>query len=93
MSSIIEKNKDKFSPCKNIKFISRKHKKNSWISYGILKSIKFRNEINKKMRKNDPNTIEYDILSTNLNTYNKILKRSIRMAKKPLSKYIHYLWW
>ena len=34
------------------------------------------------MRKSDPNTIEYDILSTNLNTYNKILKRSIRMAKK-----------
>ena len=82
MSSIIEKNKDKFLPCKNIKFNSRKHKKNSWISYGILKSIKFRNELYKKIKKSDPNTIEYDILSTNLNTYNKILKRSIRMAKQ-----------
>ena len=82
MSSIIEKNKDKFLPCKNMKFNSRKHKKNSWISYGILKSIKFRNELYKKIKKSDPNTIEYDILSTNLNTYNKILKRSIRMAKQ-----------
>ena len=82
MSSIIEKNKDKFLPCKNIKFNSRKHKKNSWISYGILKSIKFRNELYKKIKKSDPNTNEYDILSTNLNTYNKILKRSIRMAKQ-----------
>ena len=82
MSSIIETNKDKFLPCKNIKFNSRKHKKNSWISYGILKSIKFRNELYKKIKKSDPNTIEYDILSTNLNTYNKILKRSIRMTKQ-----------
>ena len=82
MSSIIETNKDKCLPCKNIKFNSRKHKKNSWISHGILKSIKFRNELYKKMRKSDPNTIEYNILSTNLNTYNRILKRSIRIAKR-----------
>ena len=33
------------------------------------------------MRKSDPNTIKYNILSTNLNTYNRILKRSIRIAK------------
>ena len=92
MSSIIEKNKDKFLPCKNIKFNPQKHKKNGWISSGILKSIKFRNELYKKMRKSDPNTIEYNILSTNLNTYNKILKRSIRMAKKrKLSKHIQYV--
>ena len=64
MSSIIEKKKDKCLPCKNIKFNSQKHKKNSWISYGILRSIKFRNELYKKMRKSDPSTIEYDILST-----------------------------
>ena len=82
MSSIIETKKDKCLPCKNIKFNSRKHKKNSWISHGILKSIKFRNELYKKMRKSDPNTIEYNILSTNLNTYNRILKRSIRIAKR-----------
>ena len=82
MSSIIETNKDKCLPCKNIKFNSQKHKKNSWISHGILKSIKFRNELYKKMRKIDPNTIEYDILSTNLNTYNRIIKRSIGIAKR-----------
>ena len=82
MSSIIETKKDECLPCKNIKFNSRKHKKNSWISHGILKSIKFRNELYKKMRKSDPNTIEYNILSTNLNTYNRILKRSIRIAKR-----------
>ena len=82
MSSIIETNEDKCLPCKNIKFNTRKHKKNSWISHGILKSIKFRNELYKKMRKSDPNTIKYNILSTNLNTYNRILKRSIRIAKK-----------
>ena len=82
MSSIIITNKDKCLPCKNIKFNSLKHKKNSWISHGILKSIKFRNNLYKKMRKSDSNTIEYDILSTNLNSYNRILKRSIRIAKR-----------
>ena len=42
----------------------------------------FRNELYKKMRQSDPNTIEYNILPTNLNTYNRILKRSIRIAKR-----------
>ena len=39
MSSNIETNKDKCLPCKNKKFNFLKHKKNSWISHGILKSI------------------------------------------------------
>ena len=41
-----------------------------------------------KGEKSDQNTREYDILSTNLNTYDKILKHSIRIAK-----HMQYLQW
>ena len=64
------------------KFNKYKHKISKWITYGILKSIRFRDNLYKKLKLTNPVLREYDILYTNLQTYNKILKRSIREAKQ-----------
>ena len=50
--------------------------------YAILKSIRFRDKLYKKLKFTNPVLREYEILYTNLETYNKILKRSIREAKQ-----------
>ena len=65
-----------------VKFNKYKHKKSKWITYGILKSIRFRDKLYKKLKLTNPVLREYEILYTNLQTYNTILKRSIREAKQ-----------
>ena len=48
---------------------------------GLLKSIKFRDNLCKRMKLTYPNSREYEIMCINLKTYNTILKRSIRASK------------
>ena len=72
---------NKHLPTKTIKFNKHKHKKSNWITYGIIKSIKFRDRLYMKLKKTATNTVSHDTISTNLKTYNKILKTSIRAAK------------
>ncbi len=64
----ILRSKNKHMPSKWVKFNKYKHKKSSWISQGLLKSIKYRDN--------------YDTIDINLKTYNGILKTSIRAAKQ-----------
>ena len=78
----IEDARKKHMTGKFVKFNKYKHKKSKWITYGILKSIRFRDNLYKKLKLTNPVLREYDILYTNLQTYNKILKRSIREAKQ-----------
>ena len=79
---VIETARKKHMTGKFVKFIKYKHKKSKWITYGILKSIRFRDNLYKKLKLTNPVLREYDIIYTNLQTYNKILKRSIREAKQ-----------
>ena len=67
---------NKHLPTKTIKVNKHKHKKSKWITFGIIKSIKFM-----KLKKTATNTVAHDTLSINLKTYNKIQKTSIRAAK------------
>lgn len=66
---------------KKVKFNKYKHKKMPWITNGILKSIKFRDKLYTRFRTSRPGSQESFMLKTNLNTYNKILKKLIRTAK------------
>ena len=68
-------------PTKTIKVNKHKHNKSKWITYGIIKSIKFRDRLYMKLKKTATNILARDTLSINLKTYNKILKTSIRAAK------------
>ena len=78
---IITKAKNKHLPTRLVKFNKHKHKKSKWITYGIIKSITFRDDLHLKLKRMVPSLPEYDIVKTNLKTYNSILKKSIQQAK------------
>ena len=81
-SEIINAN-NKFMAIKIVKFKKYKHKRNNWITHGIIKSIKYRDNLYiKQVKMTNTNSSQYDILRRNLTTYNAILKSSIRLAKK-----------
>ena len=82
LHNLISKAMNKHLPCKTVKFQKYKHKRQSWITRGILLSIKFRDKLYKRVVSANPYSQEYINLKTNLKTYNKILRRSIRLAKK-----------
>ena len=46
---------------KVVKFNSRKHKKEPWMTYGILNSINQKNKLYKRLKKARSNSPEYDI--------------------------------
>ena len=72
---------NKYMPTKTIKFNKHKHKKTHWITRGIVKSIKYRDQLYQKLKETDQNSVEHQIIALNLKTYNKILKNNIRLAK------------
>jgi len=79
-----QKIKDAYEQCfpsKTVRYRKHSHKKSSWITLGIIKSIKFRDKLYNKVKKLDPNTVEYFRSKTNLATYNRILKQCIRRRK------------
>ena len=73
--------KNKHMPDKYVKFHKHRHKKNNWISYGILHSIKFRDNLYMKYKQCKSNSIEYNRHKQNLSVFNGILKKTIREAK------------
>ena len=82
LESIISKAIDTHMPFKNIKFNKYKHKKEKWITTGILKSIKYRDKIYKTLKLTNPNSSEYTSIKQKLVAYRSILKKSIRHAKQ-----------
>ena len=73
---VIEKAKNKHMLSTLVKFDKYKHKRCEWITYGLLKSIRFRDKLYKKMKLTNPASREYQIMNINLKTYNKILKEA-----------------
>ena len=73
--------KEKYIPTKLVKFKKHKHKKNKWMTFGIIKSIKFRDNLHIKFKRAQPDSPEHNTLKTNLKVYNTIIKKTIREAK------------
>ena len=67
---------------KSVKFNKYQHSKSKWITKGIIKSIKYKDNLYKKMKITCPNSLDYHVIKSNLSTYSTILKKSIRNAKK-----------
>ena len=82
MHDIIEETKNTHMTSKLVKFNKYKHKKSKWITRGLLRSIRFRDNLYKKIKLTNPGSREYEILSINLKTFNRILRRSISTAKQ-----------
>ena len=76
---------EKHFPCKLVIYNKYEHKKSTWITQGIVRSIKTRDRLYKKLKMEDRNLPEYVTLKINLTSYNNILKSCIRSAKQ-----IHY---
>jgi hypothetical protein len=86
LDSLIHNLKEKHFPVKLVKFNKYRHKVNKWITRGIMNSIKFRDKLYARLKNTPPNTTLRNTLQINLSTYNKILKKNIRLAK---SQYYH----
>ena len=82
LEKITVHNINKHFPRRQVKFNKYKHKKNTWITKGILHSIKFRDNLYRELKKACPNSDIYSTIKVNLRTYNKILKRNILLAKQ-----------
>ena len=65
-----------------VKFNKYKHKKSSWITQGLLKSIRYRDQLYKKLKLTNPNSPNYDTIKNILKTYNLILKQNIHSTKQ-----------
>ena len=65
-----------------MKFNKHKHKKSNWISIGIIRSITYRDKLYMRLKQVPIDSEMYTHLKTNLKTYQVILKRLIRNAKK-----------
>ena len=72
----------KFLPTKTVRYHKHKHKNSPWITQGIIKSIKYRDTLYLSLIKLNKNTTKYASIKNNLDVYNKILKNTIRKAKK-----------
>ena len=82
LNVLISQAKDKHLPTKFVKFNKHKHKKSNWISTGIIRSIKYRDKLYMRLKRVPVDSEMYTQLKTNLKTYQVILKRLIRNAKK-----------
>ena len=81
LEHIITTAKQKHMPSKLEKVKKYKHKLSPWITTAIIRSVKFRDQLYKKMKSCCPDSQEYATIRINLNTYNSILQKTIRHAK------------
>ena len=68
-------------PNKYVKFNHYKHKKSEWVTYGIIKSIKYKDKLYKLLKLLPLNSHAYNCAKQNLVTYKCILNKCIREAK------------
>ena len=73
-------------PLCKIKYNKYKHKKSLWISYGIIKSIKYRDKLYRNLKCMSKNSPCYANTKLNLKTYNTILKMTPRKPGLQLRK-------
>ena len=72
----------KHLPTKIVKYKKHKHKKAGWSTHGIIRSIVFRDKLYRTLKQTNQESPEFEIVKTNLKTFNKLLKKNIILAKK-----------
>jgi len=73
---------NKHIPHKKVKFNKYKHKKNEWITIGILKSIKHRDNLLKDMKSCNVSSNQYVVAQKTYKDYKSILQKVIRKSKE-----------
>ena len=69
-------------PSRTAKFNKHKHKISTWITNGILRSISYRDKLYLELKRLPYNSERHANTKVNLKTYQSILRRLIRDAKK-----------
>ena len=82
LNVILQKLMTEHFPVKNMKFNKYKHRKSKWVTKGILKSILFKDKLYVKLKATPVDDDQYESNLINFRTYNRILKQTIRSAKK-----------
>ena len=67
---------------KRFKYNKYKHKKCKWITFGLLKSIEFGDNLYRELKKTPIHSVDYMNKKNNLCTYNRIINRSKTYLKK-----------
>jgi len=73
---------DKHFPLRFVRYNKYKHRRSKWISNAILKSISFRDKLYVNLKSLSPHCTQYQHTLINFKTYNRILKQTIRSAKR-----------
>merc|ERR1711942_86367 len=81
IQNIIIDEMDRNLPVKRVRFNKYKHKDSPWITQGIINSIRFRDNIYKKLKSTPSENPLYETLDQNLHVYNTMLRKNIRKAK------------
>ena len=69
-------------PVRTVKFNAKKHKKKSWMTLGILRSINHRNTMYQKLKQMRSDSENYVIKRSNFNHYRNTLKKTMIHAKR-----------
>ena len=67
---------------KTVKFNRRKHKRDPWITFGILHSINRKFFLYKKLKKTNGESDVYDVRKQQFNQFKNTLRRTINHVKK-----------
>ena len=71
----------KHIPIKTVRCNKHEHNKSVWITKGLIKSMHSGDKLYMKLMKTNQYCAEYNIIKTNLRTFNRILRNSTRLAK------------
>ena len=80
-NNIMQELVNKHFTTKIVKFSKYKHKKSKWITNGILRSIKYKDKLYTQFKSTALTDQKYETRRINFQTYNRILKSTIRYAK------------
>ena len=65
--------KEKYLPKQRVKFNKRKHRKNPWLTQGLLNSINAKDKLYKLLLQTPTDSPDYQQLKTNVKTYKNII--------------------
>ena len=76
------------SKSKTAKFNRRNHKLSKWITKGIIIYIDTRNDMYRKLRKTSPDSEDFQTRTTNLKTFDTILKKKHPYSDKTVLQFL-----
>ena len=76
--------KEKYLPKRKVKFNKRKHRKNPWLTQGLLKSINAKDKLYKLLLQTFTDSPDYQQLKANVKTYKNIITREQSCMQKEI---------